>query len=589
MFIPTDSNNAQNAGVTVFLGSTGGQLRPGANYGTGGQLASVAVGDFNRDGNADIVAADASTGNVNVFLGNGDGTFQQPQLFPSAPNGANAIVVADFNADGYPDVAVVGYPSGVYLLLNDGTGNFHASIVSALNDDAWAIAAGDLNADGIPDLVIPHFVPNTFSVLLGNGDGTFRALPDFTNGTVDLGGVTLRDLNGDGNLDLTFTTMQGVAVAFGNGDGTFQAPSVYDASHGSQLSEGGSLVLADLNADGILDIAFTNTGLQTVDILLGNGDGTFGSLSEFPAGAMPFDLIAADLNGDGSTDIATISLLYPGITTFLNYEGATISLTATPNPASYGQPVFLKASVTATLSAGSTLAGAVTFLDNGVALGSSSPDTNGNAELVLSALSIGAHTLTAVYSGDSRFSPATSMAIVERVQGNAPSYSLTADPSSTDLQPGQSVVFNITATSLNGFSGVVNFSCGELPTEISCSFAPTSVAVTAGQSASVQLIVTAGLAALAQAEVPAHHSQAPMWAMFTFGLVGCVFLDSEELWKRARALRGTALVLVLLALTGCGSGGPRNVTYQARSTTIQVRATTAKTSQHLNLAIVVHR
>jgi hypothetical protein len=181
------------------------------------------------------------------------------------------------------------------------------------------------------------------------------------------------------------------------------------------------------------------------------------------------------------------------------------------------------------------------------------------------------------------------MAIVERVQGNAPSYSLTADPSSTDLQPGQSVVFNITATSLNGFSGVVNFSCGELPTEISCSFAPTSVAVAAGQSASVQLIVTAGLAALAQAEVPAHHSQAPMWAMFTFGLVGCVFLDSEELWKRARALRGTALVLVLLALTGCGSGGPRNVTYQARSTTIQVRATTARTSQHLNLAIVVHR
>ncbi|HVO62766.1 MAG TPA: FG-GAP-like repeat-containing protein [Terriglobales bacterium] len=589
IFIASDGNTVQKSGVSVFLGTPGAISQPGMNYGSGGQLANVAVGDFDRDGNMDIVAADAATGVVNLFLGNGDGSFKDPQFFPSAPDGANAIIVADFNHDGAPDVAVAGYPNALYLLLNDKTGQFQAPIVYALNDDAWALAAGDINGDGKLDIVLPHFAANTFSVLLGNGDGSFRALPDFTNGSVDLGGVALRDLNGDGKLDLAFTIAQGAAVAFGNGDGTFQSPSVYDASHGSQLSEGGNLVIADFNGDGKLDIAFTNTGLQTLDVLLGNGDGSFASATEFPLGAMPFDVTTADLNGDGSQDIAATSLLYPGVITLLNSGGTAISVTTTPNPASYGQPVVLGASIVATVSGGNTLNGTVTFFDNGAALGSASPDANGNAWLAVSTLAVGSHTITAMYSGDSHLSPATSAAVLEQVQGDTPSYSLTADQTTTELQPGQSAIFNITATSLNGFSGVVNFSCGQVPEYISCNFGPASAVLAPGQQATTQLTVTVGPGALAYAATPAHRSFAPLWAMFTFGLVGCVLLDNGKLRKSARSLRGTALALVLLALTGCGAGSPQGLSQHARTATIQVRATAARSSRQLNLAIVVHQ
>ncbi len=478
-----------NNGVTVFLGTATGRLQQAGNYGTGGALSSVAVGDFNRDGNMDIVAADINTGAVNLFLGNGNGTFQDVQIFPSAPYGASGIVAGDFNRDGSLDVAVVGWPTGVYILLNNGRGQFQSPLYYGLNDDSWIIETADLTNDGNLDLVIPHLVANTFSVLLGNGDGTFQALPDFTNGSVSPGGVVLRDLNNDGKLDMAFTTMWGAAVALGNGDGTFQVPTFYDASHGSQLSSTGNLVLADVNGDGKLDLVFTNTGFGTVDVLPGNGDGTFGALSEFPAGAMAFDLLAVDLNGDGSPDLALASVLYPGVTTLLNNEGATVSLTASPNTASYGQPLALSATITASLQGGSMPTGSVTFLDNGATLGSVPVQANGTASLVISALAAATHGFSAVYSGDSHYFASASAVVKRQVQ--APAYSLSVTPATRTIRSGQSTTFTITATSLNGLTGNVTFSCGTPPQGISCRMLQPSAWLLAGRSTTVQVTVTA--------------------------------------------------------------------------------------------------
>jgi hypothetical protein len=227
-------------------------------------------------------------------------------------------------------------------------------------------------------------------------------------------------------------------------------------------------------------------------------------------------------------------------------------------------------------------------MDGDLILGSSPVDSNGNASLAVPALEVGTHSVTAIYSGDSHLSPAASNPVTEQVQGGTPSYALAADPTSMELQPGQSAVFNITATSLNGFAGTVDFSCGQLPQGISCSFAPSALVLSSGGSASVELTVSATSNFLASAGDLSHTTLAPVWAMFTFGIAGFTFID----WGRIRAasLRASALVLVFLALTGCG-GNPTPVPAAAhsRTTSIQVQARAQKVSQTFNILIVVYK
>jgi hypothetical protein len=123
---------AGQAGITVFLSRSDGSLLPGVNYvspNASQELQYVAVADFNQDGNLDIAAADSDNSAVQIFTGVGDGTFT---LGPSLASGQSedqpeGIVVADFNHDGFPDIAVANINDGtqdVGVLLNDGTGNF---------------------------------------------------------------------------------------------------------------------------------------------------------------------------------------------------------------------------------------------------------------------------------------------------------------------------------------------------------------------------------------------------------------------------------------------------------------------------------
>jgi hypothetical protein len=210
--------NFKESSVSVLLGNGDGTLQAAQNFAVGIIPGSVVVGDFNGDGRLDVVVTgsdDNGNGRVSILLGNGDGTFQAAQNFPVG-NRPNSVVVGDFNGDGRLDLAVAAsqdsYLQGtVSILLGNGDGTFQAAQNFPVGRYPSSVVVGDVNGDGVPDLVVTSgteldeiTTSGTVHVLLGKGDGTFRAFPashvsyvagDFVNS------VAVGDFNGDGWLD----------------------------------------------------------------------------------------------------------------------------------------------------------------------------------------------------------------------------------------------------------------------------------------------------------------------------------------------------------------------------------------------------
>ncbi len=176
------------------------------------------------------------------------------------------MALGDFNGDGIPDLAVINHrDETVSILLGNGDGTFRAAPSVPAGRSPTAMALGDFNGDGIQDLVIADLTFGTLRVLLGNGDGTFQDARDFGTGILSFS-MAVGDFNGDGILDLAVgTAYGGMKVLSGNGDGTFQIPPFgYTIGNGAS-----SEAVADLNGDGYADLVVTNH--QNVAVLLNDG------------------------------------------------------------------------------------------------------------------------------------------------------------------------------------------------------------------------------------------------------------------------------------------------------------------------------
>ncbi len=272
--------------------------------------AGDVTGDFNGDGIPDLAFRSDTPNLVNVFFGNGDGTFR-PGAVLKTPNGYRvpALAAADFNGDGRLDILVpstYGNAYALYVFPGNGDGTLQAPIVSLGPKKAQTIVVADFNRDGKPDAAIasgPGLV-----VQLGNGDGSFAApalLSSHRSANDD--SLLTADFNGDGKADLAYVSQtssnaDSILVYLGNGDGTFLAPRITALSTLVY-----SFTAADFNSDGKPDlVAAPSPAGGSLEFLRGAGDGSF-TASSIPlpstiTGARV--VFAADLNGDGLPDIA---------------------------------------------------------------------------------------------------------------------------------------------------------------------------------------------------------------------------------------------------------------------------------------------
>jgi hypothetical protein len=297
-----NSYDVQYAGsVSILLGNGNGTVQTHVDYPVGNSAIRVAVGDFNGDGKADLAVTSYSSdlsGFVSILLGNGDGTFQTHVDY--ATGGAPvAVTIGDFNGDGKVDLAVPNWSyNSVVVLLGNGNGTFQTHVDYATGNGSFSVAEGDFNGDAKADLAVTNLFDNSISVLLGNGDGTFQTHVDYAAGnspTSMVGG----EFNGDAKADLAVTNGDNsVIVLLGNGDGTFQTH--VDYATGNVPS---SVAVGDFNGDGKADLAVTNVD-NSVIVLLGNGDGTFQTHVDYATGNVPSSVAVGDFNGDGKADLA---------------------------------------------------------------------------------------------------------------------------------------------------------------------------------------------------------------------------------------------------------------------------------------------
>lgn len=308
--------------ITVYLGNGDGTLRARTDYPAGPYPSHVLVGDFNRDGKADIVIGNAAGLVTGVMLGNGTG--QLGARYDIGMFKSYSLGVGDFNGDGKHDIAGVdpGNP-WVNVALGNGDGTFGPTLQYNTGAGPHVLTIADLNSDGFADLAVAHTTSNQMSILLGNGSGTFATAVNYSLGTGgqnnngSWGTIVADDFNGDGKLDL-ITPDPGVGVVnmlLGNGDGTFQPriPLATD-TYPAQVRQ------ADLNADSIMDLVVMRADPGALATLQGNGNGTFQPRVDHAAVTYPNALAIADLNRDGVQDVI-LGAYFNNVTVMLGKVG----------------------------------------------------------------------------------------------------------------------------------------------------------------------------------------------------------------------------------------------------------------------------
>ncbi len=401
--------NRGSDNVSIRLGNGNGTFGSSNEFVVGDAPKSVSIGDFTGDGVPDLATANKNSNNISVLRAIGDGTFS-PAINYEGENAPESISSGDFDQDGLMDLAVAnvqtdnvsilfnqtpaistiepsfsiageeisihgvafdptssnntvtfgGVPGTVNsatintlkvsvpsttsgpaeLVITNGFGsttpllnftliesNIGGAFAEANNygagDEANSLVAGDFDGDDIIDLAVGNRNDVNVSILIGNGDGSFGTADDFS---VTAGpfaspeGIITTDLNRDGILDLVTGNYNSdeVSILLGNGDGSFGTASTISAGDGSSR-----VTTGDFDGDGIMDLATANVNAGNVSVLLGNGDGTFDTPDIFGVGTGPLTITLGDFNGDDNLDLVTSNIISNNVSILIGNGNGT--------------------------------------------------------------------------------------------------------------------------------------------------------------------------------------------------------------------------------------------------------------------------
>jgi hypothetical protein len=302
---------AASGGVIVRLGDGRGGFGAATESVVGEGPASVVVGEFNGDGNPDLAVANEDSNTVSVLLGEGNGAFAPAVTYPVGEL-PSSVAVGEFNGDGNPDLAVaIGGADSVLVLLGEGSGGFDPAGSYNVGSGPASVAVGDFNGDGTGDLAVANDGSDTVSVLLGDGSGGFGQATEFPLLTITAAApvsVAVGDFNGDGNADLAVANAHSndVSVLLGDGQGGF-GPATNFPVLTSLTSRPAAVAVGDFDGDGNPDLAVADNNVGLVSVLLGDGRGGFGPANSFLVGERPFSVAAGDFNRDGNPDLAVVN------------------------------------------------------------------------------------------------------------------------------------------------------------------------------------------------------------------------------------------------------------------------------------------